>query len=83
MKKLERAGCNKPFIPTKNPVKILSTAAQTPLNVPGLGSSSNDYFLAFFFFFRIITNNIYLCAGSHLDAVKHVVTAGFPLRAVI
>lgn len=79
---LERTGCNKPFIPTKSPVKIPSAAAQTPLNVPGLGSSSNDFFWLLFFF-RIITNNIYLCAGSHLDAVKHVATAGFPFRAVI
>lgn len=41
-------------------------------------------FLAFFFFFsRIITNNIYLCARSHLDAVKHVAAAGFLFWAMI
>lgn len=66
MKKLERAGCNKPFIPTKNPVKILSTAAQTRLNVPGLGSSSNDYFLAFFFFFLGLLQIIFTFVLVHI-----------------
>lgn len=67
MKEPKGTGCNKPFIPTKSPVNIPSAVAQTPPNVPGLGSGSNDFFFFglffFFFFLRIITNNIYLSAG--------------------